>query len=284
MALKGEATAMKGRGERPARSAAEATSVPAAARTLALFEVFAREKRELTKSEIARLLDLPESSCSDLLNTIFELGYVARSNGTKRYYPTGRLLMSAKAIAEHDPLSLFGAEATSLLGNRVNETCTFGVLEGDRVKIMSTFEGSHRLRYVVSVGDRVSIHSTAIGKALLGTIDAAERARLLRLNALRKLTEFTKIEASEIERDIDEGARRGWYQSKGEGIAEVWSLAIGGLIGGVPVGLSMVGPKERIAAKHDQFVEALKDVSTALFEKDGAIEEPVRKRATRSAK
>ncbi|MCP3730042.1 helix-turn-helix domain-containing protein [Sphingomonas sp. MG17] len=258
------------------------TTVPAAARTLALFEVFAREKRELTKSELARLLDLPESSCSDLLNTVFELGYVARSNGTKRYYPTGRLLVAAKAIAEHDPLSLFGAEATSLLGSRVNETCTFGVLEGDRVKIMSTYEGSHRLRYVVNVGDRVSIHSTAIGKALLGTIGADERSRLLRLNALRKLTEFTKVEAAEIERDIDDGARRGWYQSQGEGIAEVWSLAIGGLIAGVPVGLSMVGPKERMAAKHEQFVAALEEVNATLFERHaGSPDEPVRRRGAR---
>src|ERR1700761_1705070 len=33
---------------------AAATTVPAAARTMALFEAFAREKRELTKSELAR--------------------------------------------------------------------------------------------------------------------------------------------------------------------------------------------------------------------------------------
>ena len=46
------------------------TLVPAAARTMTLLEVFAREKRELSNSDLARLMDLPESSCSDLLHTL----------------------------------------------------------------------------------------------------------------------------------------------------------------------------------------------------------------------
>ena len=60
-------------GEPTAPASRRGAVVPAAARTMALFEIFAREKRELSKSEVARLLDLPESSTSDLLNTLFDL-------------------------------------------------------------------------------------------------------------------------------------------------------------------------------------------------------------------
>ena len=60
------------------------TLVPAATRTMALFEVFAREKRELSNSELARLMDLPESSCSDLLHTMHEMGYLLRTARSRR--------------------------------------------------------------------------------------------------------------------------------------------------------------------------------------------------------
>ncbi|MGN5477112.1 helix-turn-helix domain-containing protein [Cupriavidus basilensis] len=53
--------------------------IPAASRAMAVFEVFAREKRELSNSDMARLLSLPESSTSDLLHTLHSLGYLMRT-------------------------------------------------------------------------------------------------------------------------------------------------------------------------------------------------------------
>jgi DNA-binding IclR family transcriptional regulator len=253
-------------------------SVPAAARTMALFEVFARERRELTKSELARLLDLPESSCSDLLNTLQELGYVTRTVETKRYYPTGRLLHSATAISQNDPLTLFGTEAVALLSRKVNETCVFGVLEGEKVKILAVYEGSHRLRYVVNVGDRVSIHGTALGKALLGALPPTERARVLRLQPLRRLTEDTKTDVSKLELEIERSRKQGWQRSQGEGAPGVWSLAVADYLGTSLVGLSMIGPADRMEQNHDQFVEALLSVRKSLFTPDGnSSEEGVRR-------
>lgn len=232
---------------------------------MALFEVFAREKRELTKSEVARMLDMPESSCSDLLNTLYELGYVSRTANTKRYYPTTRLLSTATLIAENDALSLFGAEATSLLGQRVNETCTFGVIDNDKVKILSVYEGTHRLRYVVNVGDRVSLHGTAVGKALLAALPEPERFRLLRLQPLRRLTDNTKVDVARLEDEIAENQARGWFSSHGEGAPGVWSLAVAGNVGNVPVAISMIGPESRLKESEEKFAEAVLQIKDILF-------------------
>src|SRR3546814_21131377 len=68
------------------------TLVSAAARALAVFETFAREKRELSNSELAKLLNLPDSSCLDLVYTLHHLGYLVRCKQTRRYYPSGRLM------------------------------------------------------------------------------------------------------------------------------------------------------------------------------------------------
>src|SRR5688572_9985895 len=65
--------------------------VPAAARTMTIFETFANARRELSNSEIARLLGVAESSSSDLLHTLHEVGYLLRTARTRRFYPTARL-------------------------------------------------------------------------------------------------------------------------------------------------------------------------------------------------
>lgn len=240
-------------------------AVPAAARTLSLFEIFAREKRPLAKSELARLLDLPESSCSDLLNTIHALGYVSRTASTRRFYPTSRLLMTATSIAEHDPLGAVAVEATSMLSQLTGETSTFGVIDGDAAKILSVMQGAHRLRYVVHPGDRVTLHATAVGKALLGQLPAEELARLMRLKPLRKLTEKTITDPKQIIRQIEGQRGLGWYGAVNEGTDGVASLAISGLIGSEVAAMSIIGPTARISDNKDRYLELLAQVGASVF-------------------
>lgn len=260
-----KARPQRGRRTRSGPAEANGTTVPAAARTMALFEVFARERRELTKSEVARLLDIPESSSSDLLNTLHELGYVSRTATTRRFYPTGRLLDTAKAIAENDPLLAFGAEASGLLAQRTGETACCAVLAGDRIKVVAVSQGRHRLRYVIGVGDTFTIHGTAIGKALLGGIDDYEMSRMLRLKALSKLTDRTKTEPREIEDEVRKHRELGWYQALDEGTIGVSSLAVSGRVGDDVVGLGLIGPSDRVQSNQDELRKILFEVRDTVF-------------------
>jgi DNA-binding IclR family transcriptional regulator len=241
------------------------TAVPAAARTLAVFEIFARERRPLSKSELARLLDLPESSCSDLLNTVHALGYVTRTVTTRRYYPTSRLLATATSIAESDPLGLLAAEAVSKLSNRTGETCTFGVIDTDAVKILAIMQGHYPLRYVAQAGDRVSLHATAIGKALLSELPPEEMARILRLKPLRRRTEHTLVDPKELVRRVQEERPQGWYSAVNEANEGVSSMAIGGRLGNEIAGMSIVGPTARLMESKDKYAAILKEFKSELF-------------------
>lgn len=251
--------------ERPADAKRQGPIVPAAARTLALFEVFAREKRELTKSELARFLDLRESSCSDLLNTLHELGYVSRTANSKRYYPTGRLLASAREISENDPLAMVGEEAVKLLSQRSGETGIFGVLDGDGVKIVAVCESSQRLRYVVTAGDRASLHATSLGKALLGGSADTEMSRLLRLKPLTAFTGRTHTDPVAVESEIREQRLRGWYSASDEGGIGISSYATSARTDNGLVALSLIGPTQRMLAGESRYVEILKEVAASVF-------------------
>ena len=62
------------------------TLIPAATRTLSVFEIFAREKRALTKSNVARLHPVAGTSCLDLRHTFHPLGYLMRTPKSRKYH------------------------------------------------------------------------------------------------------------------------------------------------------------------------------------------------------
>ncbi|MCA0243974.1 MAG: IclR family transcriptional regulator [Proteobacteria bacterium] len=241
------------------------THIPAAERTLAVFEIFAREKRELSNSEMARLLDVAESSSSDLLFTLHSLGYLMRTPRTRRFYPTARMFEAARRIAENDPLSGVAREAVEQLVDKTNESAFFGVLEADAVKVVATQASRNPLRYILEVGERVAAHASALGKSLLGLLPPealAPRVQGLRLGAV---TPRTITSAKALIADIERQRQLGWYEATGEGTDGVSGLAVSGWLGDQAVAVSLAGPTERVQSQRGAYVKALEDVRGALL-------------------
>src|SRR3546814_15078313 len=79
------------------------SNVKTALRVIEIIEIFAREAKPLSLSELARHLDAPVSSCLALLRTLTSLGYLYEAGRRQGYYPTGRLLAMAQRISRADP-------------------------------------------------------------------------------------------------------------------------------------------------------------------------------------
>lgn len=242
--------------------------VPACTRTMAVLEVFAREKRELSNSDMARFLDLPDSSCSDLLHTLHQGGYVLRTARTRRFYPTSRIYTVASEIIRNDPLYAAGAEALELLVAKTGETAFCGRLDDGAVKIIATQEGRHSLRYVLNAGERIALHASGLGKALLGLIgdnDPAEASRQMRLKPLRELTPRTLTDVAALEADLAASRARGWYLADEEGNEGVSALGVAGYIGEEAMAISVGGPAERLRKNLDNYVAVLNEVADIAF-------------------
>jgi DNA-binding IclR family transcriptional regulator len=242
------------------------TLIPAAARTMAVFEVFAREKRELSNSDIARALALPESSSSDLLRTLHALGYLVRKPRTRRFYPTARLLEAARRIAANDPLGAAAQEAVDQLAERSDESAFVGVLDGGAVKVLAARSSRQPLRYVIGVGDRISLHASALGRALLARLPAAEARTLLQAQPLRAVTGRTQTAIEPLLAALRDGSRRGWHELRSEGVDGVAALAVAGQLDGRPTAVSLAGPVERIDRRRELCLDALRELGGALFD------------------
>jgi DNA-binding IclR family transcriptional regulator len=240
------------------------TLIPAAARTLAAFEIFAREKRELSNSEMARMLSLAESSCSDLMNTLHTLGYLMRAPRSRRFYPTARLYEIARQIAENDPLTRSAKEAVQQLVETTNESAFFGVMDRSAVKVVAAQPSRRPLRYIVNVGDRIALHASAIGKALLAELPDDEMQAQIQQIKFKPFTPDTITSAKKLQADLAQGRKQGWYESRGEGAEGVTALAVTGTLGDQAVALSLAGPAERVEKHRKAYLQALFEVRDSL--------------------
>ncbi|EHP44744.1 IclR family transcriptional regulator [Cupriavidus basilensis OR16] len=143
-------------------------NVKTALRVLEIIETFARERRALSLSELARLLAVPASSCLALIRTLTSLGYLYETGRRQGYYPTGRLLAMAQQIARHDPVLDRVHGTMNELRAATGETVVIGKLhEGRWVVYLDVLESPHAIRYIATAGERRELHANSIGKALL---------------------------------------------------------------------------------------------------------------------
>lgn len=241
------------------------TLVPAAARTMALLEVFARERRELSNSDLARLMDLPESSCSDLLHTLHEMGYLLRTARSRRFYPTARLLTMAQDISKGDPLYAVASEACEMLRTKTGETGICGRLEGGVVKMLAFAEGTHPLRYVGNVGNKIALHVSALGKAELALGTPEEAARQLRLKPLKQIAPGTITDLDVLQAQVEQARQQGWMWVENEGAEGLSALAVAGFVGDEPLAISIAGPTDRMRQHRGACLQALKEVQALVF-------------------
>lgn len=245
--------AMAAAPERPAGS----DPVKTAARTLDVFEAFAAAGGPLTLTELAGRLGSPMSSCHALVRTLQARGYVYVLDERKRVYPTKRLLIVAQQIAANDPILERIAPVLLALRQASGETVILGRRQGLGVTYLDVLEGRHTIRYAADPGDAKPLHSSAIGKALLGALPPAELAQVLRRLALPAMTPSTVTDRDALAAEVAAGRSRGWFVTRGENVPDVMALSIARRVGGEWYGLAVAGPLGRLEPRQDSLVACL---------------------------
>lgn len=240
--------------------------LPTAQRVLQVFEVYARERRPLTNSEMARFLDLADSSCSDLLYTLRQAGYLLRTPKSRYFHPTGRLLDVAQGISAADPLQSFASEALEILTRQSGESSMCGLLDGNKVKIYASQESPRALRYVVQPGTTFDLQVAALGKALLGEMDAAERNALIDTLPFAHVTASSITNPDTLRAQIESQLPKHYFNSRDEGNEGVSAVGIAGRVGGQLTALSIVGPTHRMDANMEKYVQIILDARAEFFE------------------
>jgi IclR family KDG regulon transcriptional repressor len=183
--------------------------VKSADRVLAVLDLLA-EHGAMTFSAIADALKLPKSSAHNLLHTIASRGYIDRDPERREYRLGYRLWQLAQGRDDLEHLRVVLRPLMTGLGERTRETVQMAVLDGVEALYLEIVESPHPMKLASRPGVKLPAHASAVGKALLASLDPAEAHRRLAEASLAPLTERTLVDVAELDRELARIRHRGY--------------------------------------------------------------------------
>src|SRR5579875_569967 len=139
--------------------------------------------------DLIERLDLPRASVYRLVDWLLSEGLLAREPVRKRLVISNRLSELACDILRAAVATAPRRTLLEALARETGETCHIGAIDGNRIVYLDRVESAAwPLRLQLTVGSRVPLHATAIGKLFLALSPPRQRRALLAAVELVPLT------------------------------------------------------------------------------------------------
>ncbi len=240
-----------------------ASSVTAIERVIDIFEAFQVSQRPLSLTELAEAVDIPKSTCHAIVSTLTSRGYLYSLTRPRALYPTKRMYDVARDILEKDPFIERATPLLERLRDTSRETVILGKRQGDSVVYLQVVEGLHPIRYSAKPGDIKPLHSSSIGKALLGSLKEPELRSWLQDRQLPAVTSSTMTDAQVLIDDILQSRRAGYFRTRGENVSDVWAVSAFLSVNKETLAVAIAGPGHRMEASEAECAQLL--VATCSF-------------------
>lgn len=202
------------------------TSTPGASvvsRALALLFAFDAHHRRLTLTDLARRTDLPLATTHRLAAELVAGGaLVRRANGD---YVIGRRLWDIGLLA---PVQTGLRQIASPFLNDIHAatlaTVHLAVRERTQVLYVERLSGRASVPVVSTVGSRLPMHATGVGKVLLAHAPADVRERVL--SSLDRITPYTVTQRDRLERQLERVRKDGFATTEEEMTLGACSIAV----------------------------------------------------------
>ena len=214
--------------KRPINAKADRHFVTALARGLDVLSVFRPQDRMLGNQELARRCGLPKSTISRLTYTLTKHGYLEHV-GDERGSPGYRLgsavlALGSTMLARMDVREL-ARPLMQDLADRSQAMVALGTRDRLSMIYVETCRSESALTLSLNVGSRISLATTAMGRAWLARTGVAQRAALMDRIRERRPAVWPQVRDG-IERAVAEYAQLGCCTSFGEWQEQVNAIAI----------------------------------------------------------
>jgi IclR family acetate operon transcriptional repressor len=248
-------------------------SVQSVERALDLLEALTAAEGEVSITALATRTSLHVSTVHRLLSTLLRRGYVRQNPDTSRYYAGARLATLAEGRSRYGELRLRARSVLASLVDQTRETANLTVIDDTAAVYIETVPSPQVVRLFTTVGNRVPLHATGAGKALLAWLPQTRRDALLERIELRSHTARTIVDGIALRRALEEVRERGYAiddEEYDEGVRCI-AAAVGPL--GAPLAaLSVSGPASRLTRQR------LVELAPLLRRSAGALGEALRER------
>lgn len=221
-------------------------AVTAVERVLDIFEAFHKTQKPLSLTDLAEITGIPKSSCHAIVGTLVARGFLYTLARPRALYPTRRLFDVAREIHEHDPFVERVMPMLERLRDNSRETVILGKRQGDAVIYLQVVESPHSIRYSAKPGEFKPLHSSSIGKALLGSLKEPELRAQLAALPRPAITGTTVTDPELLAQDILESRKRGYFVTRGENVPDVWAVSAFLSVHSETLAIAIAGPRHRM--------------------------------------
>lgn len=229
-------------------------------RMLQVLQAFSRARPELTVAELVEALQLPRAVVTRIVTTLENAQFLERAPGSFKYgigiaaCELGATYLAGNTLADA------ARDILRDLSERTGFVVYMGARHGGDVVILGSYEGRARVRFIWAVGDRLPIATTALGKAMLLHMSAAEMDRLLGRDVLPGLTTGSITSRSVLDEQLRQYAGKSWIPAFEESLPGVYA-----------VGAALLNPKgEPVAGISISFLRHADD-PTQIEELGGTV-------------
>jgi IclR family transcriptional regulator, acetate operon repressor len=211
-------------------------------RALDVLEALVAAGGTASLGELAAACALPAPTLHRIAGTLADRGYLRHTSD--RRYSLGSRLVPLGADAH----ALLGARALPVLrglAELTGESANLAVLTQGRAEYVAQAPGRHTMRTFTEVGNRVELHCTGVGKALLAAAGPAAASRLIAAAPLTARTPVSITDPVALQAEIALIRVRGHALDEGEMEVGVRCVAVG-LPGTTPMAVSVSGPAVRV--------------------------------------
>jgi IclR family transcriptional regulator, acetate operon repressor len=243
-------------------------TVQAVERSLQILALIVSADPEMGLREVGLASGLPVATTHRLLKALVNRGYVRQNPANRRYTVGPAAFELAARIGTTHNLAQLAQPCLQELVRLTGESANLAAIEGDEVVYLAHVEAPRVVRMFTQVGNRVPLHASGTGKAILSQMTPAARAQILSGRELVAFTPHTITNREVLDAELDRAAKLGYAFDAGEYEDGVHCIAVPvrDPRGQVNAAISVSGPSSRLSLEWMvELAPAVKRIADELF-------------------
>jgi DNA-binding IclR family transcriptional regulator len=186
------------------------------AKTFKVIELL-KSENGLSLMDLAVQASLPKPTAYRILDTLAGLGYIEQDPTTRRFSLGSRFLTFIGNSRPGIDIISLAEPYMERLGKVYGETVNLARLIDEQIIYIRILESRHSFRISNNIGDRASVHSTAIGKAIAAFLPKEELSGVLRRNVYTPFTRETITDEASLRKHLALVRKQGYAVDDEEG-------------------------------------------------------------------
>ncbi|TCT13827.1 IclR family transcriptional regulator [Natranaerovirga pectinivora] len=197
-----------------------------AKRTIDMLDIISKNKKGLTLREITRLMDIPQTSAFDILQTLISMNLIAEKHEEFKRYVIGiKSYEIGMAYSYNNDLIQISIPFLEELGEKLGKTSFLGILDNNQVAYIYKYEPSNAIVTTAKIGSRNDIYCTSLGKVLLAYEEDDYKNTLVNNMAFEQKTNKTILNKEDFHKELELVKNQGYALDDRE--LEEYILCIG---------------------------------------------------------